>query len=145
MTVDSVIGSVSLTMSYLMSLIQKKIFRLMTRTASNKTPSDRDATAGLKKPTMEKIAARNTDNQKNTENEITNARGIANQMIIPFRKPKPADMNTIAIRSTASGESMSLMLFRFFMYQKITAVEWTRECVDHTNCVLRAIGRLAVT
>ena len=45
-------------MIYLMSLIQKKIFRLITRTASQITPSAWDAKFGLKKPIKEKTAAK---------------------------------------------------------------------------------------
>ncbi len=89
-------------MIYLMSLIQKKIFRWITRTASQIFPSARDAKSGLKNPMTEKAAARITDNQKNTENEISNARGVANQMISPLRKPKPAARKAIASRSSAA-------------------------------------------
>lgn len=102
-----------LTMTYLISLIQKKTCLRITPTVSQIFPSARDAKAGPKKPMKEKTAARITDNQKNTENEIPNARGIANQIIIPLRKPKPADIKAIASRSVGSGLSMSLLSLRF--------------------------------
>ena len=130
-------------MIYLMSLIQKKIFRWTTRTASQIFPSDWDAMAGLKKPTREKTAARNTDNQKNTENEILKARGMANHRIIPLRKPNPADMKAIAIRSTASGVSMSLISLRFCIHRKITKRDRARECMDHTKHSHRIANRFA--
>jgi len=96
-----------------MSLIQKKIFRLITPKVSQIFPSIWDAKTGLKKPVKEKIAAKVTDNQKNSENEIPNALGIANQIIIPVKKPKPAHKKPIANRAAASGLSKSLMSFRF--------------------------------